>query len=57
MVKITPNCLGCRNLDKIESNTTCGYLVYFMCDINAIRIYGNPELIICDDFESKEGSE
>ena len=56
-MKITPNCFQCIFLDKITSNTSCGVLVYFNCCNHQLRIYGDPELVVCNAFEKKKETE
>ncbi len=53
MVKITPNCSGCMMLEKVINNTSCGTIIYFKCINKFIRIYGNPKLVICDEWEDE----
>ena len=51
MVDIIPNCSKCKYLKKIEVQSNCGVFIYFECFECGIRIYSNPEKIICDDFK------
>ena len=51
MSKIMPNCRQCNKIKKITSHTTCGVIVYFECSKKHIRIYRNPEMVVCDDCE------
>lgn len=54
MVKITPNCFECDLLEKVTEVTKCGVVIHFHCFNKFFRIYGNPELVICDDWEKKK---
>ena len=53
MVKITPNCFQCKMLGKVIQSSGCGTVVHFKCIVKDIRIYGNPELIICNRWEEE----
>ena len=53
MSQITPNCRQCSKIEKVISNTTCGVIVYFECSKKGIRIYRNPEMVVCSDWEEE----
>ena len=51
MSQIIPNCRQCNKIKKVTSHTTCGVIVYFECSEKGIRIYRNPEMVVCNDCE------
>jgi len=40
-------------LEKVIQSSGCGMVINFKCIKKLIRIYGNPELVVCNEFEKE----